>query len=51
MNECMYGERAVLAVGWRAEGLGLYGDWATTITTAITITITITALVLVIVLL
>ena len=44
----MYGERAVLAVGWRAEGLGLYGDWATTIT--ITITITITALVLVIVL-
>ena len=32
MNECMYGERAVLAVGWRAEGLGLYWDWATTIT-------------------
>jgi hypothetical protein len=50
MYECMYGERAVLAVGWRAEGLGLYGDWATTITT-ITITIIITALVLVIVLL
>jgi hypothetical protein len=43
----MYGERAVLAVGWRAEGLGLYGDWATTITIT---TITITALVLVIVL-
>ena len=42
----MYGERAVLAVGWRAEGLGLYGDWATTITT----TITMTALVYVIVL-
>ena len=44
--ECMYGERAVLAVGWRAEGLGLYGDWATTIITA-AITITIIALVLV----
>jgi len=43
MNVCMYGERAVLAVGWRAEGLGLYGDLATTIT----ITITMTALVLV----
>ena len=42
----MYGERAVLAVGWRAESLGLYGDWATTITTA---TITMTALVLVII--
>jgi hypothetical protein len=40
----MYGERAVLAVGWRAEGLEMYGDWATTIT------ITMTALVLVIVL-
>jgi hypothetical protein len=36
MNACMYGERAVLAVGWRAEGLGLYGDWVTTITTITT---------------